>query len=268
MKISPRTRAIKKGYATEDEEYPAGMDCHGHVWSDCEDAEYVDERYEESMKEINKLQEKNKELKADIRALIQAGEKSIKLNEERYNDLKTLAQDKHEICQKWGKENKELKAENEALKKRVAVWDGDDPIFNKAGKEKVDEILKENDELREQITCLESDSHNEVSQAEFDDMKEDLESQIKKLEEKVSIAEADEEEEATLSCKLLEENKQLKSDLVYAESEVARYSNALELEYVQIHEYDEMKENLESQIKKLQENEKGIMDYEHNGILR
>ena len=175
MKISPRTRAIMKGYAQEDEEYPAGMDCHGHVWSDCEDAEYVDERYEESMKEIKKL-----------------------------------------------------KAENE--------------------------------KLQEQITCLESDSHNEVSQAEFDDMKESL-------EEKVSIAEADAEEEATLSCKLLEENKKLKidlknsedkvceltHDLVYAESEVARYSNALELEYVQIHEYDEMKEQYESQIKKIHE---------------
>jgi uncharacterized phage infection (PIP) family protein YhgE len=43
------------------------------------------------------------------------------------------------------------------------------------------QLQKEKEELEEKITCLESDSHNEVSQAEFDDMQEDLEAEIKKL---------------------------------------------------------------------------------------
>ena len=37
-----------------------------------------------------------------------------------------------------------------------------------------EEDERENAELRDRVTCLESDSHNEVSQAEFDDMVEDL----------------------------------------------------------------------------------------------
>jgi len=70
-------------------------------------------------------------------------------------------------------------------------------------------------------------------------------SEIQDLKEKLSIAEANEEEEATLSSKLLEENKQLKGDLLYTTSEVSRYSNALELEYVQKWEFDELKEENE-----------------------
>jgi|TARA_R110002020_G_scaffold113404_1_gene260836 hypothetical protein len=53
-----------------------------------------------------------------IRGLIEAGEKSVKWNEERYNDLKTLAEDKHEICQKF-------KKENENLKKEITKFTGD-----------------------------------------------------------------------------------------------------------------------------------------------
>ena len=123
----------------------------------------------------------NKQLKADIKALIEAGEKSIKWNEERYNDLKTLAEDKHAICQKFKKENKELK---------------------------------------EKITCLESDSHNEVSQAEFDDMKEGLESQIKHLASQVEQGSSRRQnaqldsrritELITKNNKLYQENKALK----------------------------------------------------------
>ena len=46
------------------------------------------------------------------------------------------------------------------------------------------EVLK-NEELQEQITCLESDSANEVSQAEFDDMVEEKDDEIKRLKEEI-----------------------------------------------------------------------------------
>ena len=46
------------------------------------------------------------------------------------------------------------------------------------------EVLK-NEELQEQITCLESDSMNEVSQAEFDDMVEEKDDEIKRLIQKL-----------------------------------------------------------------------------------
>ena len=97
----------------------------------------------------------------------------------------------------------------------------------------IDEQKKTIEELKERITCLESDSHNEVSQAEFDDLKEQSEhyqdsieealnmcgfsegdaivDAVKSLKEKLDIVEADEEQEATLSARLLEENKKLKN---------------------------------------------------------
>lgn len=44
-------------------------------------------------------------------------------------------------------------------------------------------LLVQIEELQEQITCLESDSANEVSQAEFDDMVEEKDDEIKRLKE-------------------------------------------------------------------------------------
>lgn len=46
----------------------------------------------------------------------------------------------------------------------------------------INEQQKTIEELKERITCLESDSHNEVSQAEFDDMKEELNKTITRLQ--------------------------------------------------------------------------------------
>jgi len=65
---------------------------------------------------------------------------------------------------KLEKENKELKEANKMLNS-----------YNEANiklrQEKEDEIQ----ELEEKITCLESDSHNEVSMAEYEELKEDCE---------------------------------------------------------------------------------------------
>jgi len=49
------------------------------------------------------------------------------------------------------------------------------------------EVLK-NEELQEKITCLESDSMNEVSQAEFDDMVEEKDAEIKRLIQKCNTS--------------------------------------------------------------------------------
>jgi len=104
------------------------------------------------------------------------------------------------------KENKELKEENEGLKKGNdndgtslelkcdisgwAITEDDLQISLDYGslicedewekipdekKKNRSQLQKEIDELNEKITCLESDSHNEVSQAEFDELKEENE---------------------------------------------------------------------------------------------
>ena len=45
-------------------------------------------------------------------------------------------------------------------------------------------LQMDNDEQREKITCLESDSHNEVSQAEYDELKDEIK-ELKDLLEKI-----------------------------------------------------------------------------------
>jgi len=82
---------------------------------------------------------------------------------------------------------------------------------------KVEEMKKENQELQEKITCLESDSYNEVSQAEYDE---------------------------------------LEAEKKYLENEVTRYSVALEEEYVLKSEYDEVKERKDKAMKLLEESDK------------
>lgn len=82
---------------------------------------------------------------------------------------------------------------------------------------KVEEMKKENQELKEKITCLESDSYNEVSQAEYDE---------------------------------------LEAEKKYLENEVTRYSVALEEEYVLKSEYDEVKERKDKAMKLLEESDK------------
>jgi len=80
--------------------------------------------------------------------------------------------------------------------------------------DEVNELKEEVEELKEKITCLESDSYNEVSQAEYDDMKEDLESQIQELKSELDY---DPEESEIVSKnfikKLEEQIKNLKEQL-------------------------------------------------------
>ena len=66
-----------------------------------------------------------------------------------------------------------------------------------------DDDKKTREELQEKITCLESDSMNEVSQAEFDDMVQEKDDEIKEIKKKSMKS----------ISKLGRENKDLKKQL-------------------------------------------------------
>ena len=119
---------------------------------------------------------------------------------------------------------------------------------NKDHQEKMTKLYQENQELEEKITCLESDSHNEVSQAEYDELKaendyldtyekQEAKDQIKKLEEQINqqakwfaeiniLVGCDEDDPAVNSVsdlvakhkKLEAENKKLKEDDKHSEN--------------------------------------------------
>ena len=114
-----------------------------------------------------------------------------------------------------GEENEKLKEENDAYK-----------CLTGRLTEENDELTEENEALEEKITCLESNSHNEVSQAEFDDAIDERDEEIKKLNYKIKsykclTGRLTEENEALyinekirepLIQKLTLENKELKED--------------------------------------------------------
>ena len=76
-------------------------------------------------------------------------------------------------------QNRQLKEENKKLQEKINMAE--------AGLEEEStlscNLLEQIEELQEQITCLESDSANEVSQAEFDDIVEEKDDEIKRLKE-------------------------------------------------------------------------------------
>jgi hypothetical protein len=166
---------------------------------------------------------------------------------------------------------------------------------------RVKKLEEENKELKEKITYNDNkfSEWRKREQTTFaQERKENnkLKEENKKLKEQVALAEAGEEEEATLSCRLLEENKQLKEQIkklraddgpyskkaqeallgviqetlteskrlkdqtVYLEAEVCRYSNAIEEEYVLKTDYEELREHCNVVVatsnKHLEENKK------------
>ena len=94
-------------------------------------------------------------------------------------------------------ENKKLKEENKKLKEQLK--EPKELFLYKAKvkelRDEIKELKEENIKLKEKITCLESDSYNEVSQAEHDDAMEEYEEaietrddQIKELKQQVDYA--------------------------------------------------------------------------------
>ena len=72
------------------------------------------------------------------------------------------------------KQRKQQVAELTAAKANLEIKMAQMEYMLKVLEDGAEEDERENAELRDRVTCLESDSHNEVSQAEFDDMVEDL----------------------------------------------------------------------------------------------
>jgi len=124
----------------------------------------------EIMDHIKKLEKENKELKAEVSVYKDETDDYVSelfdiLNVEDIDDITPAVK-------KLKEANKMLNSYNEAnIKLR---------------QEKEDEIQ----ELEEKITCLESDSHNEVSQAQYDDLQEDykaLEAELEKLKKESGL---------------------------------------------------------------------------------
>jgi len=79
-------------------------------------------------------------------------------------------------------------------------------------KEENEELKEENEELQDKITCLESDSYNEISMAEYEDMKQNYEEQIAKLKENSPKPSVIKELEAQVTA-LKAANKELVDEL-------------------------------------------------------
>ena len=134
----------------------------------------VDPLYEEiknvkknAMKQVHKLNKQNKELKQKCeywKECYELQQKETDIEHQRY--LQHL------------EKSSELKEQNTYLEHEVSR-------YSNAVEEEY--VLKEFvDELQEKITCLESDSMNEVSQEQFDEMVEDKDEEIKELKQKLT----------------------------------------------------------------------------------
>tara|TARA_R110000782_G_scaffold8264_1_gene27108 strand:+ start:48 stop:404 length:357 start_codon:yes stop_codon:yes gene_type:complete len=78
-----------------------------------------------------------------------------------------------DACEKYNIRKQQI-AELTAEKANLQIKMDQMQYMLKVLEDGAEEDERENAELQDRITCLESDSHNEVSQAEFDDMVEDL----------------------------------------------------------------------------------------------
>ena len=198
-------------------------------------------------------------------------EKLMKENKE----LKKCLDNEAGQSRMYEKKYKELMKENEYLQEHYNNSIHTDWIADAAGEDReyfknvccahtLGAAIKENKELKEKYEIAWKQSEKSVAAA----LEASLE--IQELKEKLSIAEADEEEEANLSCNLLEENKKLKEEieelkdksvplerLEEEEEKVEELQEKITCLESDSHnevsqaEFDDMKEGLESQIKHL-----------------
>ena len=147
------------------------------------------QEYQGLQKEVEKLREENKKLKEEI---TRTGEEKDAhwndwLNEEFGDDLYPLnppePDDFVEKINLMKEENKELR-EVESL---LQPFENTETFHMKV------------EEMKEKITCLESDSHNEVSQAEYDELEEQNNQYLKWFEEINDLVGADKGEPAVNS---------------------------------------------------------------------
>ncbi len=114
--------------------------------------EAIDGDQKEAEKQIKHLTEKNKELQNDLRGLVSASESTLNGYKEGLEDLKTIAQDKHDSLQTYIKENEKLTKSNRILNasiKRTMKADWKNKFYALE-----EEATLENQSLKAQIKAM------------------------------------------------------------------------------------------------------------------
>ena len=118
-RAAPRTKLRPEDQLREENEKLKAL--YEQLAESCKEA--IDGDITEAEKQIKHLKQKNKELQNDLNKLVALSESTFNEYKEGFEDLKTLAQDKHDslqtyinTLQTYIKENEKLKAENEELK--------------------------------------------------------------------------------------------------------------------------------------------------------
>jgi len=126
-----------------------------------------------------------------------------------YEEIKNTKKNAMKQVHKLNKQLKELKDENKKLKQfkddviDASQWDNDATVADHEYIDYIKEMESAYDmELKEKITCLESDSMNEVSQAQFDEMVEEKDEKIKELKDGERMQILLKEQEITKRIKL------------------------------------------------------------------
>ena len=201
------------GLTTTEDDLQISLKHGSLICEECHDAtntalEIVKDENEVNKKNMMKFMKENKELKKQIEELNGTVD-SLKDELEECNEYRNEYGDFYEpdVVDNLYEENKNLKMLVDLNEKKEKLHEEHIKELEKQmsiseakrrSKEELREVrkqyvyFKQNQEpklkariaeLEEKVTCLESDSHNEVSQAEYDDMKEQLEEKIKKLED-------------------------------------------------------------------------------------
>lgn len=131
-------------------------------------------------KENETLKNSNKNLCKTINELTEENKKQVKANEA-YKKIKNMQSDKIKELRKEIKELKEFKCYIKDIL-GLDFEDADSLVLNC-----VETREKRYEEVLDEITCLKSDSQNEVSQAEFDDAMKDKDEEIKDLKDENGI---------------------------------------------------------------------------------
>jgi chromosome segregation ATPase len=153
---------------------------------------FYTEQCEELKDERKKLEEENQKHKTTILSLKTSVDDLREARDMRDSKIKNLMDENKKLKIEMGEELEQLKEELEQFK------------------EELFEAHHQYDLLKEKITCLESDSYNEVSQAEYDELKEENEElQGENMSWAMRVC-----QEETANMLLQNENKKLQEELM------------------------------------------------------
>ena len=169
-------------------------------------------RYSVAIEEEYVLKAEFEKLKKEIDELKEKNDKLVEEHQEQIATIHDLEKENEELKDSLSTAIGEIEELKEEVEERTTY-----SVLPEEGKfmDENEKLKKEIDELNEKITCLESDSHNEVSQAEFDELKEENE-KLKAENEKLNFQVDALDKQATDFClqkgKLKEENEELKKE--------------------------------------------------------